>query len=175
MYSVLLPYIYTAECIHTLYNGPCASATAHQRCAAFCSSLSNPQVFRSGVVLLQTPKKNKKMGRKGKYNRQQSSRAGDLPLSTLDGVESLSVEGKAPTTNNMKRASSHDSDGDGGDGGDDGGGWQTIQNGRPVKKLKKAPKKNTGNYPHHCPYAHGSAAEQDPGVGSAESNHVHLC
>lgn len=30
---------------------------------------------------------------------------------------------------------------------DDGGEWQTIRNGRPTKKLKKVPKKGSGNYP----------------------------
>ncbi len=38
-------------------------------------------------------------------------------------------------------------DGGNDDDGDGDGGWQTIRNGRPTKKLKKVPKKESGNYP----------------------------
>ncbi len=57
----------------------------------------------------------------------------------------------------LKRPSPHDENAQEGTDGDDGDGdgWQTIENGRPIKKLKKVPKKDSGSYPAitHSPLA----------------------
>ncbi|EGS23232.1 uncharacterized protein CTHT_0008960 [Thermochaetoides thermophila DSM 1495] len=65
---------------------------------------------------------------------------GGAPDSTGSPQTHTSVE----TSSSLKRSSTHDADAD---GDDDNGGWQTIERGRPKKKLKKVPNPDSNRYP----------------------------
>ncbi|KAL1901922.1 hypothetical protein Sste5346_001627 [Sporothrix stenoceras] len=82
----------------------------------------------------------------------------DMELGDLAAAEALSISNngdsksqhKKDKTREKKEKHSKHSDGkatEGAFGEDDGGEWQTIRGGRPTKKLKKVPKKDSGNYP----------------------------
>ncbi|KJR81752.1 RNA exonuclease 1 [Sporothrix schenckii 1099-18] len=83
----------------------------------------------------------------------------DMELGDLAATEALSLSNNGDSKTLHKKDKKRDkkerhgkpSDGtaiDGAADGEDGGGeWQTIRGGRPTKKLKKVPKKDSGNYP----------------------------
>ncbi|TPX08775.1 uncharacterized protein E0L32_009715 [Thyridium curvatum] len=74
------------------------------------------------------------------------SRSGSTSKTTsTSSAESASqVLSDSNSVAGVKRPSGHDG---AGDAEDDDDGWQTIRNGRPTKKLKKVPKKDSNNYP----------------------------
>ncbi len=86
-----------------------------------------------------------------KRNKKRSSRAsdGDMMATAIIATDVKSPDRESSSS--LKRSMPHDGtthDGvTAGETGDDNDGWQTIQNGRPVKKLKKVPKKESGSYP----------------------------
>lgn len=85
----------------------------------------------------------------------------DMELGDLAAAEALSISNNGDSKSQHKKDkkrekkekhSKHSSEGSRAAEGaanedDDGGEWQTIRGGRPTKKLKKVPKKDSGNYP----------------------------
>lgn len=89
------------------------------------------------------------MGKNSKKNKKRASLGivGSEPTTTdpenaPEDILQVSDQSHAQSDSSagVKRSSTHDAD-------DDDDGWKTIENGRPVKKLKKVPKQQSSRYP----------------------------
>ena len=98
------------------------------------------------------------MGRKHRNRRGCGGSANTDPSNEGGGARQDGPAGESPTpsdpggTSSLKRPRSpHEPDAGGAEGDD----WQTIRNGRPTKKVKKTPKKDSSGYPAitHAPTA----------------------
>ncbi|CAK7222411.1 hypothetical protein SEUCBS140593_004892 [Sporothrix eucalyptigena] len=76
----------------------------------------------------------------------------DMELGELAAAEALSLSNnddgyKSKKDKKDKKGRNEEIEKPAGNGADDSGEWQTVRHGRPAKKLKKVPKRDSGNYP----------------------------